>query len=226
VVLDHLVHTTDEKEIRAFLDQQLRFELPGTESRVKALGIIIRIWSGVERQHVGLRNRAVMLVSRISSQERIWLHWGMAALAYRFFRDVAEVVGRLLVLQDDFTTTQVQARMLTGWGDRTTTREAVQKLITSLLDWGVLRSTKQGHFLWAEKFTSGRTDLQLWLLEVLLRASAAEEIEAHQLLRLPESFPFKFTATLLTYAGVSASTSTGRVWTCIWSLREELQSSG
>ena len=33
-------------------------------------------------------------------------------------------------------------------------------------------------------------DLQLWLLEALLRASAADEIEAQQLLRLPESFPF------------------------------------
>jgi hypothetical protein len=33
-------------------------------------------------------------------------------------------------------------------------------------------------------------DLQLWLLEALLGASAADEIEAQQLLRLPEAFPF------------------------------------
>ena len=32
--------------------------------------------------------------------------------------------------------------------------------------------------------------MQLWLLEALLGASAADEIEAQQLLRLPESFPF------------------------------------
>jgi hypothetical protein len=86
--------------------------------------------------------------------------------------------------------------MLAAWGDRTTTKEAVQKLITSLLDWGVLRSAKHGHFLLADKLTSGISDLQLWLLEALLRASAADEIEAHQLLRLPELFPFKFTASL------------------------------
>ena len=196
VMLDHFAHTTDEREIRAFLDQQLRFELPGTESRAKASGILLRIWISVERQHLGLRNRAVDFIPRVSAQERIWLHWGMTALAYPFFRDVAETVGRLLALQEDFTTTQVQARMLTAWGDRTTTREAVQKLITSLLDWGVLRSTKHGHFFLAEKLMSGVPDLQLWLLEALLRASAADEIEAHQLLRLPESFPFKFTATL------------------------------
>ena len=38
--------------------------------------------------------------------------------------------------------------------------------------------------------TASIPDLQLWLLEALLMASAADEIEAQQLLRLPESFPF------------------------------------
>ena len=38
--------------------------------------------------------------------------------------------------------------------------------------------------------TTSIPDLQLWLLEALLGASAADEIEAQQLLRLPESFPF------------------------------------
>ena len=41
--------------------------------------------------------------------------------------------------------------------------------------------------------TTPATDLQLWLLEAMLAASASDEIEAHQLLRLPELFPFTFT---------------------------------
>ena len=116
----------------------------------------------------------------------------MTALAYPFFRDTAEVVGRLLTLQDDFTTAQVQGRMLTTWGDRATSKDAVQKLITSLVDWEVLRSTKtKGHFLLARKITASNTDVQLWLLGRCWVASATDEIEAQQLLRLPESFPFK-----------------------------------
>jgi hypothetical protein len=38
--------------------------------------------------------------------------------------------------------------------------------------------------------TTPSTALQLWLLEALLAASSAEEVEAQQLLRLPEMFPF------------------------------------
>ena len=190
-VLDRLVKTTDEAELRTFLDKHLKDELPGTESRAKTAGIILRIWSGIPPERVALRDRAVALLPRITGQERIWLHWGMTALAYPFFRDTAEVVGRLLALQDDFTSVQVQSRMLTTWGDRATSKEAAQKLVNTLVDWEVLRTTKtRGHFLLARKMTASVPDLQLWLLAALLGASAADEIEAQQLLRLPESFPF------------------------------------
>jgi len=190
-VLDRLVKTTDEADLRSFLDRHLKEELPGTESRAKTAGIILRIWSGIPPGRASLRDRAVALLPRISGQERIWLHWGMTALAYPFFRDTIEVVGRLLALQDDFTTAQVQARLLTTWGDRATSKEAAQKLINSLVDWEVLRSTKtRGHFLLARTMKASATELQLWLLEALLGASAADEVEAQQLLRLPEAFPF------------------------------------
>jgi len=190
-ILDQLAQTTEERELRSFLDKQLREELPGRESRAKACGIVLRCWSNVPPERVGFRDRAVALLSRISGQERIWLHWGMTALAYPFFRDIAEIVGRLLTLQNDFTTAQVQGRMLTTWGDRTTSKEAAQKLITSFLDWGVLRSTKaKGHFLLSKKMSTSSLDLELWLLEALLGASAADEVELQHLLRLPESFPF------------------------------------
>ena len=191
-VLDRLVQTTDEADLRTFLDQHVREELPGPESRAKTSGIILRIWSGLPRAHLALRDRAVALLPHISGHERVWLHWGMTALAYPFFRDTAEVVGRLLALQDDCTTAQVQARMMTTWGDRATSKEAAQKLMTTLVDWEVLRSTKtKGHFLLARKMTASIPALQLWLLEALLGASAADETEAQQLLRLPEVFPFR-----------------------------------
>jgi hypothetical protein len=190
--LDRLAQTSDEAALRLFIDEQLKEGLPGRESRAKSTAIVLRIWCRIPPERKSLRDRALSLLSRISGQERIWLHWGMTALAYPFFRDTTEVVGRLLALQDDFTTAQVQARLLTTWGDRATSREAARKLMTTLVDWEVLRSTKRhGHFLLARKMTAGNPELQLWLLEALLAGSAADEIEAQQLLRLPEAFPFE-----------------------------------
>lgn len=192
--LDRLAQTNDETELRSFLDSHLKEELPGKEGRVKTCGIIVRIWCGVPPERVALRDRGIALLPRISGQERIWLHWGMTALAYPFFRDVAEVVGRLLTLQDDFTLAQMQARMVTAWGDRATSTDAVKKVIATLVDWEVLRSTKtRGHYLLARKMTASVPDVQLWLLDAMLAANAADEIAAQQLLRLPELFPFSVT---------------------------------
>jgi hypothetical protein len=191
VLLDHLARTTDAEELRRFEDERLAEELPGAASRAKSVGISLKIWSGIPANRMPLRDRAVALLPKISGQERVWLHWGMTSLAYPFFRDTAEVVGRLLMLQDDFTTAQVQERLIKKWGDRATTREAAQKLLNTLVDWEVLRSKKtKGHFLLVARMSSTSTALQLWLVESLLAANSAEEVEAQQVLRLPEMFPF------------------------------------
>lgn len=190
-ILDRLAATTDAVELRAFLDPLLADELPGPESRAKTSGIILRIWSNIPPDRLVLRDRAVALLPHISGQERIWLHWGMAALAYSFFRDITAIIGRQLALQDEISTAQVQSRLLMTWGDRATSREAAQKLMNTLMDWAVLRSTQtRGRFQPAPKMTASLPELELWLLEALLKASAADEIEAQQLLRLPEAFPF------------------------------------
>ena len=196
-LLDHLTQTTDHEELRRFLDERLAEELPGNASRAKSVGIALKIWSGISANRLPLRDRAIALLPTISGQERVWLHWGMTSLAYPFFRDAAEVVGRLLTLQDDFTTAQVQERLLKKWGDRATTKEAAQKLLHTLVDWEVMRSTKtKGHFLLVARMSSPSSALQLWLLESLLTASSAEEVEAQQLLRLPEMFPFQLSIEL------------------------------
>ena len=196
-LLDHLTQTTDNDELRRFMDERLAEELPGGASRAKAVGIALKIWSGIPANRVPLRDRAIALLPTISGQERVWLHWGVTSLAYPFFRDAAEVVGRLLTLQDDFTTAQVQERLLKKWGDRATTKEAAQKLLHTLVDWEVMRSTKKkGQFLLVARMSSPSSALQLWLLESLLAAGSAEEVEAQQFLRLPEMFPFQLSIGL------------------------------
>ena len=193
-MLDHLGREPDPRELKSFLDQALKEDLPSAASRKKSSGILMRVWSKVPAEHASLRDRAIRFLPTISGSEWIWLHWGMATLAYPFFRDSVEIVGRILALQDDFTTSQVRDRMLNTWGDRATTREATQKLLNTLCDWEVLRpANTQGHFLLANKNKTASTALQLWLLEALLNASESSEIEAQQLLRLPEAFPFAIT---------------------------------
>jgi len=196
-LLDRFVTTADEKELRGYLDEQLRAELPGAAARKKTRGILWKVWCGVPEDSCSLRQRALLLLPRISGQERLWLHWGMMALAYPFFRDIVELVGRLLALQDDFSSVAVLSRLTASWGDRTTTRLAAKHVLRMLVEWEVLRPKQRpGEYLLVQKLRSDTPELQLWLLEALLGASAADEIEAQQLLRLPDAFPFSLTIGL------------------------------
>ena len=171
----------------------------------------LRVWGRVDTNRMVMRDRALALLPLISGEERIWLHWGMMALAYPFFRDVADLVGRMLTLQDDLTTMQIQTRITATWGDRTTSKEATQKLITSMVDWEALRATKtKGRFLPAQKISASLPDVELWLLEAMIMAGASDEIEAQQLLRLPELFPFSFTVGVGELRNNGDSTFTGR----------------
>ncbi len=195
--LARLVETTEEASLRLQLDELLQAELPGAQVRAKTAGIIMRVWATVPAPRVPLRDRALALLPKLAGEEQLWLHWGMAALAYPFFRDTAEVVGRLLALQDDLTTPQVQGRLGAAWGDRLTSRKAARYLLNTMVEWGALLATKsKGHFGPERRLTTRCKELELWLAEALLMAAAADEIEAHQLLRLPESFPFTFTLGL------------------------------
>lgn len=190
-LLDRLVQTVEERPLRAFLDEQLKSDLPGKSSRKKSVGILMKTWCRIPEERLSLRERAVALLPRISGRERLWLHWGMMSQAYPFFRDTTEVVGRLLALQDDISGVAVQSRLTKAWGDRITTKLAARHLMQTLVDWEVLRKTKQqGHFLLVQKVAASTPELQIWLIEALLGASVADEIEAQQLLRLPETFPF------------------------------------
>ena len=64
-VLDRLTQTTDEAELRAFLDSQLKDEVSGKESRAKTTGIILRIWRGIPSARILLRDRAMAMLPRI-----------------------------------------------------------------------------------------------------------------------------------------------------------------
>ena len=215
-----LAQTTDPEELRRFMDERLAEELPGSCLTCQVGRDQPQDLERNPGQRVPLRDRAVALLPKISGQERIWLHWGMTSLAYPFFRDTAEVVGRLLTLQDDFTTAQVQERLLKKWGDRATTKEAAQKLLNTLVDWEVLRVDEDERALPSGPPGCRSIDarLQLWLLESLLTASSAEEVEAQQFLRLPEMFPFTLSiglSDLRTTRGLPSPSS--RDWTWIWS---------
>ncbi len=183
----------DPAAVHAALDRALASEVRGSEARRKTVNLLTRIWLRVPQAHRPLRDEALSLWNDVTGTDRLWLHWGLALLAYPFFRDVVTVVGRLLRLQERFTTGQVYRQIVARWGERTTLKKATQRVITSLVDWGIFHPVEEGRGLYVAIAPPATThaELPLWLLECALRSHPNDALPLYDLLRLSSLFPFQ-----------------------------------
>jgi hypothetical protein len=191
---DRVAQDQDPAKLRTYLHESLAADHPAETARGKTVTVLMRIWSHVPPEHIEVREQAFELLGSINSKDRIWLHWGMCLMAYPLFNDMASSIGRLLRLQDDVTWGQLHRRLKEGWGERTTVQKAVPRLVSSMVDWHVLDQTEtRGHFVTAPQRSTRSKRLQVWLLKAVHTAQNKELIEAHELLTLPCTFPFKIT---------------------------------
>jgi hypothetical protein len=183
--------SADPGAIAGHLRRKLEREIAGAEARNKTITVLSRIWVNVPTKDERLRDEALQLAAQISPEERLWLHWGMSLLAYSFFRDVAAIVGQLGRLQGRFSQAQVQRRMIESWGQRTTLQRAVQRLLRTFVDWGVLRDTDvRGRYDTAPRQRTENRALALWLLDCALRANESDQVPLIELGQLSYTFPF------------------------------------
>ena len=100
--------------------------------------------------------------------------------------------------EDRLTPAMIKQRLVSGRGQLGSLEKAVERILFSLRNWGMLDETDQ-RYAYAPKrqaFPSSSTDLEAWLLACVLRAHPAEELPFADLLRLPELCPFRFTLSV------------------------------
>lgn len=165
------------EEINAALQEHLQNKLSvGHQvlrgNREKAITILLKIWFDPPPPLQDLRKKALDLFPRLSTKEHLPLHWGMSVAAYPFFGGVASVVGKLLRLQDQIGTAQVQRRIREQLGERETVARAARRIYRSFIDWGVLAETeKKGVYQKAAPLRVSDSHLTAWLLECLLHTN-------------------------------------------------------
>ena len=156
-------------EIRAQLERLLDGQVAGEGShsaRGKTMTVLLHVWMAVPAAAVPLRDDALTLLRGRTGRDRLPLHWGMCLATYPFFRDVAATTGRLLALQGEASLSQIVRRMAESWGERSTLTRAVQRIIRSFVEWGVLAETGvRGVFSPAARIVVAGNGVGPWLLE-------------------------------------------------------------
>ena len=167
---DWAVQGLSVADLRTRLEQLLAGRVAGDgphSARGKTMTVLLHIWVLVPDALVPLRDDGMALLRDRSGRDRLPLHWGMCVATYPFFRDVATTTGRLLSLQGTAALSQVVRRMTESWGERSTLIRAVQRVVRSFVEWGVLVETNErGIFSAAPKITVADGDgVGPWLLE-------------------------------------------------------------
>ena len=171
-------------------------------NREKAITILLKIWHSPPKELIPLRDSGLGMFERLPSGQHIALHWGMSMAVYPFFCSVAGVVGKLLRLQDQVTTSQVQRRIREQLGERETVARAARRIYRSFIDWGVLVETRtKGTYTKATPLDVIDPAVCTWMIEAMLRADEGNWTPLEAMNTHAASFPFALTSVTASQLG-------------------------
>jgi hypothetical protein len=173
-------------------------DLHGVDAIRKTVDVLVNIWQKSVGTDSYFLDEALQFFPRLAAEERIWLHYGLTLISYPFFRQCAALFGQYGRIGESIPGKVIKERLATELGQLGSLNRSAQYVVASLWHWGVLSYSSKGHLYTPkmQSFTSGNSELEIWLLSCALQAHPAEELTVADLLRLPELFPFKFTITI------------------------------
>lgn len=161
-------------------------------NREKVITILMKIWVRPPRDLHPLQREGLNLLSHLSREDHIAVHWGMAMAVYPFWGTVAAHVGRLLRLQGTAAASQVQRRVREQYGERDTVSRAARRVLRSFVDWGVLKETSEkGIYTSGPSLHIAHVELIAWLAEAFLHAQPNSSVAVKAILDSPSLFPFR-----------------------------------
>lgn len=159
-------------------------------ARGKTLTVLSAIWLNVPAAIEPLRVEVLARFNEVTPDERLALHWTMMLVAYPFFLDMTAQTGKLFSLNGDCTFAQIQRRMVERWGERSTLTRAVQRILRSMVGWGVLQEgASGGHYQPLPKRFPVAEATTTLLLEGLLHTEG-HGLDWEALIGHPALFPF------------------------------------
>jgi len=151
-------------------------------NREKVITILMKIWVHPPRDLHPLQQEGLKFLSHLPREDHIAVHWGMAMAVYPFWGAVAAHVGRLLRLH----------------GERATVKDAVRRVLRSMVDWGIIQDAptrdarlKDGVYVPGLSLAVAHVELIAWLAEAFLHAHPNGSVALRTVLDSTSLFPFR-----------------------------------
>lgn len=194
-VAGQVVVGVSKEDVRRYLWKLLEGVVAGDKvncARGKTITVLMHVWQQVPSVACPLQQRALRVLSDIPPEQRLAVHWAMVLGTYPFAVDVASVLGRILALQGSISLSLLSKRLVDLWGERSTLLRAAQRLVRSMVQWGVLKDSGiRGVYELAGARRPVGEEVALLLLEAVLLYAQANVLPLDQAVNHPALFPFK-----------------------------------
>lgn len=134
-----------KNEIKDKLNEYLAFEIGSPTNIRKTREILMNIWYYDNDYSDRLRLMAVKLIKEYP-EYALEIHWCMMLAAYPVFIDMCKLIGKMSEFQDEITLAQLKQKLFDEWGERTTLYHSIDKLISTLKEFQVLKCDKPGKY--------------------------------------------------------------------------------
>ena len=121
-------------------------------------------------------------------------------VVYPIFRDIAKVIGAITDFQDDFIISLVQKRIFEIWGERSTVKYAVQKIVSSMVDWEVIERKGNGRYKKKPPIEIEDISLKLLFLKAYILTNNKDYIGFIEANNIKIAFPFELGYTMKAFA--------------------------
>jgi hypothetical protein len=175
------------------LKSWLSLRVSGKDATRKTANVLTRLWLDENPDIAYFHDETVKLRLDAKKSDFIFFHWGMALLAFPFFFETCTQTGRLILLQSKIARREVQVRMAEKYSNQGTVPRSVDRVLQSLVDWGVLERLSQQE-LGLNKHLSTNILLKKWLLECVVFSAPHKRIPLQGFYKMPALFPFEYTA--------------------------------
>lgn len=146
----------------------------GRGCREKTITVLMRVWGNPPVHLSPFKDAGLQIFGRTPVDEHLAIHWSALMATYPFWRDVAEITGRLLGLQGTASVSQVLRRIKETYGERQTVSRSCQRALRSFVDWGVLADTDvKGVYHLGQRTRITDPELIAWILEAMLLSGAS-----------------------------------------------------
>jgi hypothetical protein len=162
----------------------------GKESARRTSNILSHMWFKTASTNEPLLPDALGLFPSLNISDHLVLHWGMGIAHFPVFRETAQVIGRLGLLQGEFTKEEIINRVLMKYSNQSTIRRAIERTIQTMYDWSVIQTTPQRKYRQSMTNTISSPALAEWFFRAIMIGLPEKYWLLHDLIGTMEVFPF------------------------------------